>query len=95
MDHLCIINVKAPGWQKWQPVRTGILGTFLTGSLFSLVILPCATSVLASILSYSAGRDNALYSSSLLFTYGAGIGAPLFVFGSSIGLVSSLRPVTR
>lgn len=92
---LGIINIKAPGLQNWRPVRAGTLGAFLTGLLFSLVILPCATPVLASILSYAAGRGNALYSSGLLFTYGMGIGAPLFVFGSSIGLVSSFRSVAR
>lgn len=92
---LGIINIKAPGLQKWRPVRAGTLGAFLTGLLFSLVILPCATPILASILSYATGRGNALYGSSLLFTYGAGIGAPLFVLGSSIGLVSSLRPVAH
>jgi cytochrome c-type biogenesis protein len=92
---LGVINIKAPGLQNWRSVRAGTLGAYLTGLLFSLVILPCATPVLASILSYTAGHGNALYGSSLLFTYGAGIGAPLFVFGSSIGLVSSLRPFTR
>jgi cytochrome c biogenesis protein CcdA len=92
---LGIINIKATGLQKWRPVRAGALGAFLTGLLFSLVILPCATPVLASTLSYAAGRGNAFYGSILLFTYGAGIGTPLFVIGSSIGLVSSLRPVTR
>lgn len=92
---LGIINIKTPGLQNWRPVRAGVLGAFLTGLLFSLVILPCATPVLASILSYAAGHGNALYGSSLLLTYGAGIGVPLFVFGSSIGLVSSLRPVAR
>jgi cytochrome c-type biogenesis protein len=92
---LGVINIKATGLQKWRPVRAGTLGAFLTGLLFSLVILPCATPVLASILSYAAGRGNAFYGSSLLFTYGVGIGAPLFVIGSSIGLVSSLRPVAR
>ena len=92
---LGIINIKAPGLQQWRPVRSGMLGAFLTGLLFSLVILPCATPVLASILSFSVGRGNVLYGSSLLFTYGAGIGVPIFAFGSSIGLVSTLRPVTR
>lgn len=95
LNLLGIINIKAPGLQKWRPVRAGTLGAFLTGLLFSLVILPCATPILASILSYATGRGNALYGSTLLFTYGAGIGAPLFVLGSSIGLMSSFRQVAR
>ena len=59
LNLLGIINIKAPGLQKWRPVRAGTLGAFLTGLLFSLVILPCATPVLASILSYATGRGNA------------------------------------
>lgn len=92
---LGVITIKAPGLQKWKPVRAGAIGAYLTGLLFSLVILPCASPVLASILSYAAGRGGTLYGSSLLFTYGAGIGAPLFLFGSSIGLVSTMRSVTH
>ena len=92
---LGVIHLKTPGLSAWRPLRAGALGAFLTGLLFSLVILPCATPILASILSYATGKGSALYGTSLLFTYGAGIGVPLFVFGSSIGLVSSFRPVAR
>lgn len=92
---LGVIHLKTPGLSAWRPLRAGAPGAFLTGLLFSLVILPCATPILASILSYATGKGSALYGTSLLFTYGAGIGVPLFVFGSSIGLVSSFRPVAR
>ena len=92
---LGVINIKVPGFQNWKPVGVGALGAFLTGLVFSLVILPCATPVLASILSYSATRGGALYGSAMLFIYGAGIGAPLVLFGTSIGLVSRLRSVAR
>jgi cytochrome c-type biogenesis protein len=92
---LGVINIKLTGLQRWKPVSSGALGAYLTGLIFSLVILPCATPVLASILSYAAGRGSVLYGSSLLLIYGAGIGAPLVIFGTSIGLVSSLRSVSR
>ena len=92
---LGVIHLKTPGLSAWRPLRAGAPGAFLTGLLFSLVILPCATPILASILSYATGKGSAIYGTSLLFTYGAGIGVPLFVFGSSIGLVSSFRPVAR
>jgi cytochrome c-type biogenesis protein len=90
-----LIKLKLPGLPDWKPIDAGALGAYLTGLLFSLVILPCATPALASILSYAARRQGALSGVAPLFTYGAGIGAPLFVVGSSIGLVSSLRPVAR
>jgi cytochrome c biogenesis protein CcdA len=90
-----LLKLKLPGLPDWKPIRTGAHGAYLTGLLFSLVILPCATPALASILSYAAQQQRAVSGAALLFTYGAGIGAPLFVLGSSIGLVSSLRPVAR
>lgn len=92
---LGVIKIKAPSINKWRPIRTGTLGAFLTGLVFSLAILPCATPILASILSYAAGHGRGLYGSGLLFTYGAGISVPLMLVGTSIGLISSLRPVAR
>lgn len=92
---LGIVNLKMPGLQNWKPIRTGTLGAFLTGLLFSVVLLPCATPLLASILSYAAGHGGALYGSGLLFTYGAGMGVPLMLVGTSIGLMSSVNGVSR
>lgn len=92
---LGVLNLKFPSLQSWKPVSTGALGAFLTGLLFSLVILPCATPVLASILSFAAGKGGAFSGVSLLFIYGAGIGTPLFVFGTSIGLVSMAKAISR
>jgi cytochrome c biogenesis protein CcdA len=92
---LGIINIKAPGLRHWRPIRTGTLGAFLTGMLFSLAILPCATPILASILSYTASHGSLLYGSGLLFTYGTGIGVPMVLVGTSLGLLSSLRLLAR
>jgi cytochrome c biogenesis protein CcdA len=92
---LGIINIRVPGVRHWRPIRTGPLGAFLTGLLFSLAILPCATPVLASILSYAASHHHVLVGSGLLFTYGAGIGVPLVLIGAGAGFLSSLRPSAR
>lgn len=92
---LGVVNIKLNGLQKWKPISSGALGAYLTGLIFSLVILPCATPFLASILSYATGSGGVVFGASLLFTYGAGIGVPIILFGTSIGLVSSLRPVSR
>ena len=90
-----LINFKLPGLSDWKPVLTGTLGAYLTGLLFSLVILPCATPVLASILSYAAQRQQAISGAALLFAYGAGIGVPLVLIGTSFGLMSRLRWLSR
>lgn len=92
---LGVFDIKVTGLQDWKPIRTGTLGAFLTGLLFSIVLLPCATPLLASILSYAAGHGGAFYGSGLLFTYGAGMGVPLVLVGTSIGLMSSFKGISR
>ncbi len=77
-----LLKLKLPGLSDWKPIRTGAIGAYLTGLLFSLVILPCATPMLASILSYAAQQQRAVSGAALLFTYGAGIGTPLFIFSA-------------
>ena len=88
-----LIKLSLPGLSGWKPIRMGTFGAYLTGLLFSIVILPCATPVLASILSYAAQQQRALSGTALLFTYGVGIGAPLALVGTSFGLMSRLRPL--
>ena len=92
---LRVINIRVPGLQNWKAVGVGALGAFLTGLVFSIVILPCATPVLASILAFAAGHGGVLYGSGMLFTYGAGIGLPVVLVGTSIGFMSRLRSVRR
>lgn len=57
-------------------------GTFGTGCLFSLVIGPCSTPVLASVLSYAAFKGNLTYGAALLFVYGIGASVPLLCAGA-------------
>ncbi len=90
---LGVFKLKLPGLANWKPVRTGAIGAFLTGLLFSLVILPCATPILASVLSLTATRGNILTGTGLLFVYGIGIGVPLIIIGTSVGLVSRFRSI--
>ncbi|MCS6804846.1 MAG: cytochrome c biogenesis protein CcdA [Acidobacteriota bacterium] len=92
---LGIITIQVPGIRHWRPIRTGTVGAFLTCLFFSLAILPCATPILASILSHTASRGSVLYGSGLLFTYGVGIGLPLVSVGTGADLLLSLRFLTR
>lgn len=95
LNLLGVFDFKLPGLTNWKPVRTGALGAYLSGLLFALVILPCATPILASVLSVAATDGRALYGTALLLTYGFGIGVPLVIVGTSIGLVSRLKQVER
>lgn len=95
LNLLGVFKFKLPGLTNWKPVRTGAVGAYLTGLIFSLVILPCATPILASVLSVAATDGRALYGTALLLTYGLGIGVPLVIVGTSIGLVSRLKKIER
>lgn len=95
LNLLGVFDFKLPGVTNWKPIRTGALGAYLTGLVFSLVILPCATPILASVLSVAGTNGHLFYGTSLLFIYGLGIGVPLVIVGTSVGLVSRLKQVGR
>lgn len=68
-----------------QTFVTGKGGAFGTGLLLSLIIGPCGTPVLASVLSYATYKQSFLYSGLLLFVYGIGNGLPLVLAGTTAG----------
>lgn len=57
--------------------KLNVASAFGSGFLLSLVIAPCGTPVLASVLSYAALKGNAYFGALLLFVYGLGAGIPL------------------
>ncbi len=63
----------------------GIAGAFATGLLLSLVLAPCGTPVLASVLSFAAYKQSIAYGAALLFAYGIGVGLPMLVLGAAAG----------
>ncbi len=65
--------------------RLGLGGAFGTGLLLALVIGPCGTPVLASVLSFAAYQQSLVYGGLLLFVYGIGNGLPLVLVGTSAG----------
>lgn len=73
----------------------GFLGAFLVGLFFGLVASPCATPVLAVILTFVATKGSLAYGSGLLFTYGFGHGLPLLIIGTFTGMVKELSKVQR
>lgn len=75
--HLPLITPKA--------FRPGIGGAFGTGLLLSLIIGPCGTPVLASVLSYAAYQQSFVYGGLLLFLYGIGNGLPVMLVGTAAG----------
>ena len=68
-----------------KPFQPGFGGAFGTGLLLSLIIGPCGTPVLASVLSYAAYKQSFVYGGLLLLLYGLGTGLPLVLVGTAAG----------
>lgn len=58
--------------QRYLPKKRALLGAFLIGLFFGVVATPCATPVLAVILTLSATQENIAYSGALLLAYALG-----------------------
>ncbi len=58
--------------QRFMPKKKALLGAFLMGLFFGIVASPCATPVLAVILTYAAVQKEIAYSGGLLLAYALG-----------------------
>ncbi len=73
---------------RGSEVRHGMMGAFLTGLALSLVLAPCGTPVLASVLSYAAYQGSVPYGAILLFLFGLGAGLPVLLIGTAAGALA-------
>ncbi|HVT02466.1 MAG TPA: cytochrome c biogenesis CcdA family protein [Thermoanaerobaculia bacterium] len=72
--------------QPRMPARAATMraaGVFLLGFIFALVLAPCGTPVLASILSYAALSRSIAFGATLLFLYGVGFALPAVSLGTA------------
>jgi cytochrome c-type biogenesis protein len=72
-----------------QPKQRGLLGAFLLGLIFGIVSSPCATPILALILTFVASKGEVVYGTSLLFVYALGHCALIFLAGVATGLAET------
>ncbi len=85
-----LINLKLGGAsQKFLPQRTGLIGALILGALFGLVLSPCASPVLAVILTLAAVKGEVAYGSSLLFAYALGQGTLIILAGTFTGVIEN------
>lgn len=85
-----LLSIPLP-FQKTRTIRTkGLLGAFLLGMLTGTVSSPCATPVLAVILTYVSTQGDMVYGGLLLFVYALGHCALIFIAGLSVGLTESI-----
>jgi len=82
-----VIDLKLTTSQKFLPQRTGLLGALVLGMLFGTVLSPCASPVLAVILTVAAVQQKVAYGSSLLFTYALGQGTLIILAGTFTGVL--------
>jgi cytochrome c-type biogenesis protein len=75
--------------QKFLPQRTGLLGALILGALFGLVLSPCASPVLAVILTLAAVQGHVAYGSTLLFAYALGQGTLIILAGTFTGVINN------
>lgn len=78
MHFLGLIHLRAP---RLPIVGSRAGGAFLAGLLLSLVIAPCGTPLLVSILTYAAYQGSLAYGGALLFVYGIGLSLPIVALG--------------
>lgn len=86
-----VINIKFPTLKKMPIKSRGLLPSFFIGMLFGLVASPCATPVLAVIMTYIAAQGNIGTGAAMLFIYGLGHGLPLVIAGTFAAFLTSLR----
>ncbi|MCP4650584.1 MAG: hypothetical protein GY853_10970 [PVC group bacterium] len=70
--------------------KAGLGGAFLMGGISGLVVGPCTTPVLGGILAYVAAKQNPVLGVTLLFTYAIGMGVPLLIIGTFVGILKKL-----
>ena len=69
-------------------LRSGMGGAFGTGFMLALVIGPCSTPLLASVLAYAAYQGSLPYGGILLFFYGLGAATPVLLAGTATGTLA-------
>lgn len=92
---LGVLTFNLPGLKEIPLKKAGPGGAMVMGMLFGLVASPCATPVLAVIITYAAVQAEPFYGSGLLFIYGLGHGMPLLATGTFTGMARNLPKINR
>jgi len=92
---LGVLTLNLPGLNKIPLKKAGLAGSLVMGMFFGLVASPCATPVLAVIITYAAVQAEPFYGSGLLFIYGIGHGVPLIAAGTFTGIAKSVPMINK
>jgi cytochrome c-type biogenesis protein len=87
---LGVFNFQIGLSDKFIPKQKALFGAFLMGLFFGILATPCATPVLAVILTYAATKQTIIYSGALLLAYAAGHWVLVLTAGVSAGLAQKI-----
>jgi cytochrome c biogenesis protein CcdA len=87
---LGVFNFQISLPDKYLPKQKALLGALIMGLFFGILATPCATPVLAVILTYAATKQSIFYSGALLLTYAAGHWVLVLTAGVSAGLAQKI-----
>ena len=80
-------KIKIP---KHNHKKHDYLSTFILGLTSGLVVGPCVTTVLGTILAYLATKRNLIYGATLLFSFAYGMGLIFILIGTFSGLLLNM-----
>lgn len=95
LNILGVFQINFPVLKKMPIKGDSLLSSFLMGMFFGLVASPCATPVLAVILTYAAAKRELFYGAILLFFYGIGHGLPILIAGTFTALIKDISRFQR
>ena len=91
LSMLEVFNISIPLMHKRNPLKKhGVLSVFLFGLSSAMMISPCVTPALGSILAYLATKQNIFYGATLLFSFAYGMGFTLIIAGTFSSILLSL-----
>lgn len=90
LQMLGILNFQIPAPKMVKIGQKGLIGAFLLGMLFGVAMAPCATPILALILTFVASKQDLLYGISLLLVYALAHTTFIFAVGISTGLAEAI-----
>ena len=84
--------IRLPGFKgsAGMAQRSGVIGAFVFGLLYSLNLTPCVGAFLAAALATAAESGHALKGVALLGVYSAGLGIPFIVAGIALAKMNGL-----
>lgn len=90
-----IITLPTVGLSRLPIKAQGYGGAYVLGLIFGLAASPCASGMLAVIVSFAAVSGRLWTGVLLLFAYGLGNGLPLLIIGGAAGALKGFRRASQ